>query len=83
VPAIPAMTFPEAPKPVALDKIGGLLLPFLNLFYRQRFSISDDTLGWIFGIMQIVVALMTLGAGAVAPTAPATTTGSGALLMPS
>jgi len=45
---------------------GGLLLPFLNLFYRQRFGISDGTLGWIFGIMQIVVAVMTLGAGAVA-----------------
>jgi MFS family permease len=45
---------------------GGLLFPFLNLFYKQRFEISDGTLGWIFGIMNIVVALMTLGAGAVA-----------------
>jgi MFS family permease len=45
---------------------GGLLFPFLNLFYKQRFKISDGTLGWIFGIMDIVVALMTLGAGAVA-----------------
>jgi len=44
---------------------GALLFPFLNLFYRQRFSIPDSTLGWIFGIMEIVVALMTLGAGAV------------------
>jgi MFS family permease len=44
----------------------GLLFPFLNLFYKQRFGISDGTLGWIFGIMDIVVALMTLGAGAVA-----------------
>jgi len=45
---------------------GGLLLPFLNLFYKQRFGISDGALGWIFGIMEIIVALMTLSAGAVA-----------------
>jgi MFS family permease len=45
---------------------GGLLFPFLNLFYKQRFGISDGTLGWIFGIMDIVVSLMTLGAGAMA-----------------
>ena len=45
---------------------GGLLFPFLNLFYKQRFGISDSTLGWIFGVMDIIVALMTLGASAVA-----------------
>ncbi len=44
---------------------GGLLFPFLNLFYKQRFGVSDSTLGWIFGIMEIVVALMTMSAGAV------------------
>jgi predicted MFS family arabinose efflux permease len=45
---------------------GGLLFPFLNLFFKQRFGISDGVLGWIFGIMEVVVALMTLSAGAVA-----------------
>jgi MFS family permease len=44
----------------------GLLFPFLNLFYKQRFSVSDGTLGWIFGVMEIIVALMVLGGGALA-----------------
>jgi MFS family permease len=51
---------------VLLSFGAGLLFPFLNLFYRQRFGVSDGTLGWVFGVMYIVVALMTLSAGAVA-----------------
>ena len=45
---------------------GGLLFPFLNLFYKQRFRVSDGALGWIFGVMEIIVALMVLGGGALA-----------------
>jgi len=44
----------------------GLLFPFLNLFYKQRFGVSDGALGWIFGVMKIIVALMVLGGGALA-----------------
>ena len=45
---------------------GGLRFPFLHPSYGQRLDVSDGTLGWIFGIMDIVVALMTLWAAVVA-----------------
>jgi len=44
----------------------GLLFPFLNLFYKERFGVSDATLGWIFGITEVVAGLMTLARGALA-----------------
>jgi len=51
---------------VVLGFGSGLLFPFLNLFYKQRFGVSDGALGWIFGVMEIIVALIVLGGGALA-----------------
>jgi MFS family permease len=44
----------------------GLVFPFLNLFYKQRFGVSDAVLGWILGITNIVAAAAMLWGGAVA-----------------
>jgi len=44
----------------------GLIFPFLNLFYKQRFGLSDVTLGWTFGITNVFAALMMLGSGVMA-----------------
>jgi predicted MFS family arabinose efflux permease len=44
----------------------GLVFPFLNLFYKQRFGVSDAALGWIFGITSVTVALTQLVGGAIA-----------------
>jgi len=53
--------------PRALVAFGAaLVFPFLNLFYKQQFDISDATLGWIFGVTNVVVSLLMLGGGAVA-----------------
>ena len=44
----------------------GLVFPFLNLFYKQQFGVSDAALGWILGVTSVVVALMQLVGGAIA-----------------
>lgn len=44
----------------------GLVFPFLNLFYKERFGISDAALGWVFGITNVIAAAMMLGGGIVA-----------------
>lgn len=44
----------------------GLLFPFLNLFYKERFGVSDAALGWVFGITNVFAAAMMLGSGVVA-----------------
>jgi MFS family permease len=53
--------------PRALIAFGaGLVFPFLNLFYKERFGISDATLGWIFGINNVLAAAVMLWGGTVA-----------------
>jgi predicted MFS family arabinose efflux permease len=37
-----------------------LLIPYLNLFFRERFNTSDQTLGSLFGIAALVTGLSTL-----------------------
>jgi MFS family permease len=37
-----------------------LLIPYLNLFLRQRFSVSDSLLGGIFSLSAVFTGLMTL-----------------------
>jgi MFS family permease len=44
----------------------GLVFPFLNLFFKERFAVSDASLGWIFGITNIFAAAAMLGGGVVA-----------------
>jgi MFS family permease len=38
----------------------GLLIPYLNVFFKQRFAISDSLLGRAFGISQLGMGLATL-----------------------
>jgi MFS family permease len=53
--------------PRALTAFGaGLVFPFLNLFFKQAFDVSDATLGWIFGITSLIAAIMMLVGGGVA-----------------
>jgi MFS family permease len=53
--------------PRALVAFGaGLVFPFLNLFFKDRFGISDATLGWIFGINNVLAAVVMLWGGTVA-----------------
>lgn len=44
----------------------GLVFPFLNLFFKQRFAISDAVLGWIFGITDLTAAVVMLWGGDIA-----------------
>jgi MFS family permease len=44
----------------------GLIFPFLNLFYKERFGVSDAALGWVFGITSVVAALMMFASGILA-----------------
>ena len=44
----------------------GLVFPFLNLFFKERFAVSDASLGWIFGITNIFAAAAMLGGGVIA-----------------
>jgi MFS family permease len=44
----------------------GLVFPFLNLYFKERFSVSDAALGWIFGITNVIAAAAMLWGGAVA-----------------
>lgn len=38
----------------------GLLIPYLNVFFKQRFGISDSLLGFAFGVSQLGTGLATL-----------------------
>jgi predicted MFS family arabinose efflux permease len=51
---------------VALALGAGLLFPFFNVFFKQRFGVTDSTLGWILGVTDVLVALMILGGGLAA-----------------
>jgi len=44
----------------------GLLIPYLNVFFKQRFAISDSLLGFAFGISQLGMGLATILAPIVA-----------------
>jgi MFS family permease len=62
----PALLF-KLVLPRALVAFGaGLVFPFLNLFFKDRFGISDATLGWIFGINNVLAAAVMLWGGTVA-----------------
>lgn len=53
--------------PHALMAFGaGLVFPFLNLYFKERFAVSDAVLGWIFGITNVVAAAVMLWGGTVA-----------------
>jgi MFS family permease len=53
--------------PRALMAFGaGLVFPFLNLYFKERFAVSDAVLGWIFGITNVVAAVVMLWGGTVA-----------------
>ncbi len=38
----------------------GLLIPYLNVFFKQRFAISDSLLGLAFGVSQLGMGLATI-----------------------
>lgn len=38
----------------------GLLIPYLNIFFKQRFGIGDSLLGFAFGVSQLGMGLATL-----------------------
>ena len=38
----------------------GLLIPYLNIFFKQRFGITDSLLGLAFGVSQLGMGLATL-----------------------
>jgi MFS family permease len=47
--------------PVFFASFGGaLILPFLNLFLKQRFDASDATLGLVFGSINLAIGVSTL-----------------------
>jgi predicted MFS family arabinose efflux permease len=50
---------------VLLAFAAGLVFPFLNLFFKERFGISDATLGWVFGITELVAGMIMLGSDGV------------------
>jgi MFS family permease len=53
--------------PRALMAFGaGLVFPFLNLYFKERFAVSDAALGWIFGITNVIAAAAMLWGGTVA-----------------
>jgi MFS family permease len=44
----------------------GLVFPFINLFYKERFGVSDATLGWILGVTSITAAMVMVVGGSIA-----------------
>ena len=44
----------------------GLVFPFLNIFFKQRFGVPDATLGWILGITSAMAVPTMLIGGPVA-----------------
>jgi MFS family permease len=53
--------------PRALMAFGaGLVFPFLNLYFKERFAVSDASLGWIFGITNVIAAAVMLWGGTLA-----------------
>lgn len=51
---------------VALALGAGLLFPFFNVFFKQRFGVTDAALGWILGVTDVLVGFMILGGGIAA-----------------
>jgi predicted MFS family arabinose efflux permease len=50
----------------ALISIGAaLLIPYLNLFFKQRFAVADDLLGLIFAALGLATALAALAGPAL------------------
>lgn len=57
--------------PIALNALligagAGLVIPFMNLYFEQRFDSDSATIGGILGTAQVFTALATLAAPAVA-----------------
>jgi len=53
--------------PQALVAFGaGLVFPFINLFYKTKFGVSDATLGWILGITNVTAAVIMVVGGSMA-----------------
>jgi MFS family permease len=49
--------------PNAIISIGaGLLIPYLNVFFKEKFAIPDATLGTVFSISSIMTGVATLSA---------------------
>ncbi|WP_129674510.1 MFS transporter [Candidatus Chloroploca sp. Khr17] len=48
--------------PLLISTGAALLIPFLNLYFRQQFGASDAVLGFIFALIGIVTGMATLGA---------------------
>ncbi|NNF07300.1 MAG: MFS transporter [Candidatus Eisenbacteria bacterium] len=44
----------------------GLIIPFLNLYFRDRFSVPTDGIGWIFAVAQALTAVGYLVGPAIA-----------------
>jgi len=44
----------------------GVLVPFLNVYFRQRFGLSDITIGFLFAFQSVLMALATLAGPIVA-----------------
>lgn len=58
-------------RPIALNALllgtgAGLVIPFMNLYFKNRFACTSDQIGLFFGIAQVCTALATLAAPAVA-----------------
>ncbi|NJN15861.1 MAG: MFS transporter, partial [Oscillochloris sp.] len=58
-----ALRFMAAPFIISCG--AALLIPFLNLYFRQRFAVPDASLGLIFAAISIVTGLATLAAPAL------------------
>lgn len=72
---VPAVRLPpEAVRslaPVALNALlvgmgAGLVIPFMNLYFKDRFQCSASTIGVIFAVAQIVTAIASLAGPALA-----------------
>ncbi|NLE45853.1 MAG: MFS transporter [Chloroflexi bacterium] len=47
--------------PMILIAVGsGFVVPFMNLFMKDRFGVTDATLGWVFGLTSVVSAIIVL-----------------------
>ncbi len=52
--------------PALISAGAALLIPYLNLFFTQRFAVADQTLGLIFAGLGVCTGLATLAAPALA-----------------
>ncbi len=62
----PLLLFKLALPRVLMALGAGLVFPFLNLFFKERFGVSDAALGWILGITSVLAAVVMLWGGEVA-----------------